>query len=67
MAFRSAQSTHAVCAYCQSTVVREGDTLKRIGKMSELFNDFSPLQLMASGQWGGQSFMLVDRVARAVQ
>ena len=62
VAFRSAQSTHAVCAYCQSTVVREGDTLKRIGKMSELFNDFSPLQLMASGQWGGQSFMLVGRL-----
>ena len=24
--FRSAQSTHAVCPYCQSTVVRQGDT-----------------------------------------
>jgi ribosomal protein S27E len=47
--FRSAQSTHAVCGYCQSTVVRNGDTLARIGKMSELFDDFSPLQLGASG------------------
>ena len=43
--FRSAQSTHAVCPYCQSTVVRDGDTLSRIGKMAELFDDFSPLQL----------------------
>ena len=34
--FRSAQSTHAVCGYCQSTVVRSGEVLTRIGKMAEL-------------------------------
>jgi hypothetical protein len=49
--FSSAQSTHAVCGYCQSTVVRNGDTLARIGKMAELFDDHSPLQLQASGIW----------------
>ena len=49
--FRSAQSIRAVCAYCHSTVLRSGDTLSRIGKMAELFDDFSPLQLMASGVW----------------
>ena len=48
--FRSAQSTHAVCAYCQSTVVRSGDVLQRLGKMAELFDDHSPLQLMATGR-----------------
>jgi hypothetical protein len=60
--FRSAQSTHAVCGYCQSTVVRDGDTLSRIGKMAELFNDFSPLQLQASGVHQGHSFTLVGRL-----
>jgi hypothetical protein len=60
--FRSAQSTHAVCGYCQSTVVRDGDTLSRIGKMAELFNDFSPLQLQASGVWQGRNFTLVGRL-----
>ena len=60
--FRSAQSTHAVCGYCQSTVVRDGDTLSRIGKMAELFNDFSPLQLQASGSWQGRNFTLVGRL-----
>ena len=49
--FLSAQSTHAVCGYCQSTVVRSGDKLARIGKMAELFDDHSPLQLQASGEW----------------
>ena len=48
--FKSAQSTHAVCAYCQSTVVRSGEVLTRLGKMAELFDDHSPLQLMASGR-----------------
>jgi endogenous inhibitor of DNA gyrase (YacG/DUF329 family) len=48
--FKSAQSTHAVCGYCQSTVVRSGDVLTRLGKMAELFDDHSPLQLMASGR-----------------
>ena len=34
--FKSAQSTHAVCGYCQSTVVRSGEVLTRLGKMAEL-------------------------------
>ena len=60
--FKSAQSTYAVCGYCQSTVVRDGDTLKRIGKMAELFDDHSPLQLQTSGSWRGQAFTLVGRL-----
>ncbi|MBP9895322.1 MAG: DUF4178 domain-containing protein, partial [Giesbergeria sp.] len=48
--FKSAQSSYAVCPYCQSTVVRNGEVLSRIGKMAELFDDHSPLQLMASGR-----------------
>ncbi len=62
VAFRSAQSTHAVCAYCQSTVVRDGETLSRIGKMAELFDDHSPMQLLASGSWNGQGFTLIGRL-----
>ncbi|HSV45015.1 MAG TPA: DUF4178 domain-containing protein [Ramlibacter sp.] len=59
---RSAQSTHAVCGYCRSTVVRDGDTLARIGKMAELFDDHSPLQLLAAGRWQGKAFTLVGRL-----
>lgn len=50
VAFRSAQSTHAVCGFCQSTVVRNGDVLQRLGRMAEVFDDHSPLQLMSSGR-----------------
>ncbi|MGA0572015.1 DUF4178 domain-containing protein [Variovorax sp. VNK109] len=60
--FRSAQSTHAICAYCQSTVVRDGDRLTRIGKMADVFSDYSPLQLMASGKWNGKGFTIVGRL-----
>ncbi|MFZ5485480.1 MAG: DUF4178 domain-containing protein [Pseudomonadota bacterium] len=64
--FRSAQSTHAVCAYCQSTVVRSGEVLARLGRMAELFDDHSPLQLGASGRFqeGGKAlaFTLVGRL-----
>ncbi|MBC7435005.1 MAG: DUF4178 domain-containing protein [Bdellovibrionales bacterium] len=60
--FRSAQSAFAVCPYCQSTVARQGETLSRIGKMAELFDDFSPLQLMAAGKFKDQAFTLVGRL-----
>jgi ribosomal protein S27E len=60
--FASAQSTHAVCGYCQSSIVRSGEVLTRIGKMAELFDDHSPLQLQTSGTWDGQSFTLVGRL-----
>ena len=64
--FKSAQSTHAVCGYCQSTVVRSGDVLTRLGKMAELFDDHSPLQLFASGRINldgkEQPFTLIGRL-----
>ena len=42
--------------------MRDGETLKRIGKMAELFDDHSPLQLQSSGTWSGQAFTLVGRL-----
>jgi endogenous inhibitor of DNA gyrase (YacG/DUF329 family) len=60
--FKSAQSAYAVCAYCHSAVVREGDALQRIGKVADLFDDHSLLQLGASGRIDGQAFQLVGRL-----
>ncbi len=60
--FASAQSTHAVCGYCHSSIVRNGEVLSRIGKMAELFDDHSPLQLQAAGIWRGQGFTLLGRL-----
>jgi endogenous inhibitor of DNA gyrase (YacG/DUF329 family) len=60
--FTSLASTHAVCGFCQSTIVREGDALKRIGKMAEVFDDYSALQLMAQGKLGSVNFTIVGRL-----
>ena len=60
--FRSAASVFAVCGFCRSTLVRGGADLRRIGASAELFDDFSPLQLGASGRYQGQAFTLIGRL-----
>ncbi len=60
--FRSAASAFAVCSFCKSTIVREGDALRRIGESAELFDDHSPLQLGAAGRYQGAPFTLVGRL-----
>jgi uncharacterized protein DUF4178 len=60
--FRSAASAFAVCSYCRSSIVREGESLRRIGESAELFDDHSPLQLGTSGRHQGEAFTLVGRL-----
>ena len=60
--FASAASASAVCSFCRSTLVRDGDALRRIGLSAELFDDHSPLQLGAQGTRQGMGFTLVGRL-----
>ncbi len=60
--FASAASASAVCSYCRSTLLREGETLRRIGQSAELFEDYSPLQLGATGRYAGEAFSVVGRL-----
>ncbi|MBC8056127.1 MAG: DUF4178 domain-containing protein, partial [Rhizobiales bacterium] len=60
--FRSSASAFAVCSFCKSTVVREGDALRKIGESAELFDDHSPLQLGVAGSYQGAAFTLVGRL-----
>ena len=60
--FASAASASAVCSFCRSTLVRDGDALRRIGVSAELFDDHSPLQLGARGTRQGAAFTLVGRL-----
>jgi hypothetical protein len=60
--FRSAASAFAICSYCKSQIVREGEALRRIGEVAELFDDHSPLQLGAGGRYDGVAFTLVGRL-----
>jgi hypothetical protein len=60
--FASAASASAVCSFCRSTLVREGEALRRIGTSAELFDDHSPLQLGASGTYQSSAFTLIGRL-----
>ncbi|MGA8515504.1 MAG: DUF4178 domain-containing protein [Burkholderiaceae bacterium] len=60
--FASLASTHVVCGFCQSTIVRDGEALKRIGKMAEVFEDYSALQLMAQGKINHVNFTVIGRL-----
>lgn len=61
MEFASAASASAVCSFCRSTLLRDGEALRRIGVSAELFDDHSPLQLGAGGVYQGRGFTLVGR------
>ena len=62
--FASAASRSAVCGFCRSTLLRDGETLSKIGQSAEIFEDYSPLQLGATGRWMGSGFAVVGRVQR---
>jgi len=60
--FKSVVSILAVCDFCQSTLVREGEALADLGKMAALIEDRSPLQRGAEGRWKGRHFALIGRI-----
>ncbi|MDE2048755.1 MAG: DUF4178 domain-containing protein, partial [Betaproteobacteria bacterium] len=60
--FKSAASAVAVCGFCKSTLVRDGEALRKIGVEAELFDDHSPLQLGTSGTSAGITFTLIGRL-----
>ncbi len=60
--FKSVASVLAVCDYCQSTLVREGQELADLGKMAALVEDRSPLQRGAEGRWKSRHFALIGRI-----
>ena len=62
VSFRSAGSVMAVCEYCRSTLLRDAETVRDIGKMATLLEDYSPLQIGTSGQFEGLAFTLLGRI-----
>ena len=60
--FRSGESVFAVCEYCRASVVRTDVKVELIGKMALLEDDWSPLQLSASGKFQNVNFVIVGRV-----
>jgi Domain of unknown function (DUF4178) len=60
--FKSAASVMVVCEFCKTTLLKDADSVRNLGKMSEVLEDYSPLQIGSSGQYGSRSFSLVGRL-----
>jgi len=62
VSFRSAASVMAVCEYCHSTLLKDAESVKDIGKMSDVLEEYSPLQINTSGEYQGKHFTVVGRI-----
>lgn len=62
VSFKSKASVFAVCSFCKSTLVRHDMNLEAVGKMAELQDDMSPLQIGTTGKHNGKSFELIGRL-----
>ena len=60
--FRGATSIVSVCAFCKSTLVREGVKLENIGRQAELLEDHSPIRIGTDGRHRGIGFNVVGRI-----
>jgi hypothetical protein len=60
--FTSAASVMAVCGYCQTTVLKDADSVRDLGKMGLVLEDYSVLQIGSSGSYGGRAFNLIGRL-----
>jgi hypothetical protein len=63
--FKSKASTFGVCRFCKSSLVRQDLKLDLIGKMAELQEDLSPLQIGTRGRYEQKSFEVVGRMRLA--
>lgn len=62
MQFKSAASVLAVCEFCKTTLLKDAASITDLGKMAEVLEDYSPLQIGTSGRFGGRGFSLVGRI-----
>lgn len=60
--FRSHASVMAVCGFCKTTVLKDADSVRDLGKMSAVLDDYSPLQVGSAGAYRGRAFTLVGRI-----
>lgn len=61
-ALKSAASFYAVCEYCKMMLVLKGAAFEQLGKMSELMDDPSVLQLGTEGVYDRVPFSLIGRL-----
>jgi len=62
VSFRSAASVYAVCEFCKSTLLRDGEELKDLGRMADLMDDPSLIQIGSEGTFRGLHFGVIGRI-----
>jgi ribosomal protein S27E len=62
MTFKFAAARAQVCKYCKFVVARTAGGLQATGRMAELLEIQTPLQLHATGRWGGEQFEVEGRI-----
>jgi hypothetical protein len=60
--FVSKASIFAVCSYCKSTLVRHDMDLEKVGKISELRDDLTPIQIGTTGMFNSEKFEVIGRM-----
>ena len=60
--FNWSSSVQSVCASCRSIVVRTDVDLKKVGEVSDLPNDTSPIQIGSEGQFHNRGFVVAGRI-----
>ena len=60
--FKSAASVMAVCEFCKTTLLKDATSVSNLGKMSEVLEDYSPVQIGTSGQFAQRSFSVIGRI-----
>jgi len=61
ISFKSGSSIVVICNYCRSAIARTDRELRDIGRVAELAETGSPLQLGLHGAWRGVNFELTGR------
>lgn len=52
----------AVCEFCRAAVLKDADSVRDVGKLSSVLEDFSPIQMGAAGVFGGRNFTVIGRI-----
>ena len=60
--FKSGASLVAVCEYCTATLIKRGTELENIGKMAELQDDPTLIQIGTEGSYKGMHFGVIGRI-----
>ena len=60
--FKSHAAVMAVCEFCRASVLKDGDSVKDVGKLSAVLEDYSPIRIGTAGSFKGRQFTVIGRI-----